>query len=373
MSTQGPPLAGPDRLPTGAPPLAGPDVLPLGTVWALPDAVTWAAPGEPRLNGTPLAWHRLRVVVRDGGRTLWDAMLDRPAAGALAAREPRLGAAIQRLEHRPALKGWDLSRPQVMGIVNVTPDSFSDGGRHDTAEAAIAHARRLVAEGADLLDIGGESTRPGSLEIEAGMQCARVLPVIAAAAEDGVRCAVDTRNAVVMQAAVAAGAAMINDVSALDHDPGAADLLAGLDVPVVLMHMRGDPATMRDRVAYDDLIVEIVEELAARIDYSVAAGIARERLVIDPGFGFAKNEAQNFALLKGMAALHALGLPILAGLSRKSFVGAASGVREAGRRQPGSLAAALAAASAGAHILRVHDVAETVQALKVWARVAAGA
>lgn len=355
------------------PPSAGPDVLPPGTVWALPDAVAWAAPGDPRLNGTPLAWHRLRVVVRRDGRTLWQALLDRPAAGSLAAREPRLARAIQRLEVRPGLKGWDLSRPLVMGIVNVTPDSFSDGGRHSAPEAAIAHARRLVAEGADLLDIGGESTRPGSAEVDAGTQCARVLPVIAAAAEEGVRCAVDTRSAVVMQAAVAAGAAVVNDVSALDHDPGAADLVAGLDVPVVLMHMRGDPRTMRDRTGYDDLVVEVVEALAARVDHAVAAGIARARLVIDPGFGFAKNEAQNFALLKGMAALHALGLPILAGLSRKSFVGAASGVTVADQRQAGSIAAALAAASAGAHILRVHDVAETVQALKVWARVAAGA
>lgn len=353
--------------------MAGSDILPPGIVWALPDAVTWAAAGEPGLNGTALAWHRLRVVVRDGGRTWWDALLDRPAAGALAAREPRLAAAIRRLEARPALTGWDLTRPLVMGIVNVTPDSFSDGGRHDAPEAAIAHARRLVADGADLLDIGGESTRPGSLEIDAGTQCARVLPVISAAAEEGVRCAVDTRNAVVMQAAVAAGAAMVNDVSALGHDPGAADLVAGLDVPVVLMHMRGDPRTMRDRIVYDDLIVEVVEELAVRIDTAVAAGIARDRLLIDPGFGFAKNEAQNFALLKGMAALHALGLPILAGLSRKSFVGAASGVSQADQRQAGSIAAALAAASAGAHILRVHDVAETVQALKVWGRVAAGA
>lgn len=355
------------------PPSAGPDILPQGTVWALPDAVAWAADGEPRLNGSALAWHRLRVVVRHQGRTLWDTRLDRPAAGALAAREPRLADAISRLEHRPILAGWNLARPLVMGIVNVTPDSFSDGGRHDLPAEAIAHARRLVADGADLLDIGGESTRPGSREIDAGTQCARVLPVVAAAAEDGVRCAVDTRSAVVMRAAVAAGAAMVNDVSALGHDPGAADLLAGLDVPVVLMHMRGDPATMRDRVAYDDLIVDIVEELAGRIDHAVAAGIARERLVIDPGFGFAKTEAQNFALLKGLAALHALGRPILAGLSRKSFVGAASGVREPDRRQAGSIAAALAAASAGAHVLRVHDVAETVQALKVWTRVAVGA
>ncbi len=367
QTNQGPPSAGPELL------SAGVDILPLGTVWALPDAVAWAGPGEPRLNGTPLAWHRLRVVVRGGGATLWQARLDRPAVGALAAREPRLAAAVQRLEHRPAIRGWDLSRPLVMGIVNVTPDSFSDGGRHDAPDAALAHARKLMADGADLLDIGGESTRPGSPEIDARTQCARVLPVIAASAEDGVRCAVDTRSAVVMQAAVAAGAAMVNDVSALDHDPGAADLLAGMDVPVVLMHMRGDPRTMRDRTAYDDLIVDVVEELAARVDRAVAAGIARDRLLIDPGFGFAKTEAQNFALLKGMAALHALGLPILAGLSRKSFVGAASGVAVPDQRQAGSIAAAVAAVAAGAHIVRVHDVAETVQALKVWNRVAAGA
>lgn len=262
----------------------------------------------------------------------------------------------------------DPGRPRVMGIVNATPDSFSDGGRF-MGRAGIEQAERLVEAGADMLDIGGESTRPGSAEVPVAEEIDRVCPVIEGAKRLGVTISVDTRKGQVMKAALAAGADIVNDVSALAFDPEAAGFLATVDCPVVLMHARKTPETMQQAPHYDDLVFEVLTELEDAVTRACAAGIARERLILDSGIGFAKTAAHNAALIDEMHALHALRLPILLGVSRKSFVGHyAGGVPPAGRL-PGSLAAALAGLDRGAAILRVHDVAETVQAVKIWSAI----
>jgi len=248
-----------------------------------------------------------------------------------------------------------------MGIVNVTPDSFSDGGRGP--DAAVAHGHRLVEEGADFLDVGGESTRPGSEGTPVEAQLARVLPVIEALAPLGVPISIDTRSGAVMRAAVEAGAAIVNDVAALYHDPEAAPTVAELGVPVILTHARGEPARMRERTNYADVVAEVHDELAAAVARAKAAGIAPANILVDPGFGFAKKPEQNAAVLHALPALGALGLPIVAGTSRKSFVRSGTPPHE---RLGASIAAALAAVEGGAAILRVHDVAATAQALAVW-------
>jgi dihydropteroate synthase len=253
--------------------------------------------------------------------------------------------------------------PLLMGILNVTPDSFSDGGVHTNPVAA---AFAMLEAGADIIDIGGESTRPGAAVVAPADEQARILPVVMALARSGARVSVDTRNAGTMQAALDAGAAIINDVSALSHDPAAAALLSKYECDVILMHMRGTPQTMMGHAVYTDVLAEVSDELARGVAEAEAAGIGRERITIDPGLGFAKNAEQSLAILRGLPFLAALGLPILVGASRKNFVGRYGGEIEPARRGPGSIAAALFAATQGAAILRVHDVAETRQALNVW-------
>jgi len=257
-----------------------------------------------------------------------------------------------------------LDRPLVMGVLNVTPDSFSDGGRYLDRDAAIAHARRMVAEGADIVDIGGESTRPGARPVSEDEELERVLPVLEALRELPVPLSVDTRRPRVMREALAAGASMVNDIQALEA-PGALQAVAASGCGVCLMHKKGDPATMQDNPVYADVVAEVKAYLAARIAAAEAAGIARERLVADPGFGFGKTAAHNLELLRRLAELAELGVPIAAGLSRKSTLGAITG-RPAGERLAASLAAALLAAQAGATILRVHDVRETRDVIAVW-------
>ena len=262
----------------------------------------------------------------------------------------------------------DLSRPRVMGIVNVTPDSFSAGGRFEHADSALAHARQLLADGADVIDVGGESTRPGAAPVTADAQCARVVPVVRDLAQGGAIVSVDTSNALVMQAALSAGASMINDVRAL-REPGALDAIAASDCAVCLMHMQGTPATMQDAPSYTDVLLEVRDFLRTRADACRAAGIAAERIVVEPGFGFGKTLAHNVILMQGLLQIAGLGYPVLAGLSRKGSLGAITG-RPAGERLAASVAAALAAVARGASLVRVHDVRETVDALKVWTALA---
>ncbi|WP_284448700.1 dihydropteroate synthase [Pseudoxanthomonas mexicana] len=264
-----------------------------------------------------------------------------------------------------------LDRPQVMGIVNVTPDSFSDGGAHDTTDAAVAHALRLVEEGADLLDIGGESTRPGAAEVEVEEELRRVVPVIERlAAQVAVPISIDTSKPEVMRAAVQAGAGMVNDVYGLRRE-GALDAAAALGVPVVLMHMQGEPRSMQAAPQYDDVVGEVHRFLAERIFAAEMAGIAKQRIVVDPGFGFGKDTAHNLQLLARFERFVELGVPVLAGLSRKRSIGELTGRDVPADRVAGSVAAHLIAAQRGAAIVRVHDVAATVDALKVWNAVAA--
>ena len=263
-----------------------------------------------------------------------------------------------------------LDRPRVMGIVNATPDSFSDGGAYFDTDAAVAHGLRLAAEGADILDVGGESTRPGAEEVPLDEELRRVVPVIARLArETDLPISVDTSKPEVMRAAVEAGAGMVNDVYALRRE-GALDAAAALGVPVVLMHMLGEPRSMQDAPEYDDVVGEVHRFLAERIFAAEMAGIPKKRIVVDPGFGFGKTSAQNVQLLARLERFLELGVPVLAGLSRKRTIGELTGRESPGERVHGSVAAHLIAAQRGARIVRVHDVAATVDALKVWQAVA---
>jgi dihydropteroate synthase len=279
---------------------------------------------------------------------------------------------------KPAAAAPPPARPpvRVMGVVNLTPDSFSDGGRHLAPAAALAHARRLIAEGADILDLGAESTRPGAAPVAAATEITRLAPLIAAIrAESGIPISVDTMKPQVARAAVAAGATMWNDVTALRHDPDSLAVAAGLGCEVVLMHMQGAPATMQAEPRYDDVVGEVTGFLAARAEAALAAGVARERIWLDPGIGFGKHRTRhNLPLLNGLARIVGLGFPVLLGVSRKSFIGALDGGgRSADERLGGSIAGALWGAAAGVAAVRVHDVAETVQALRVWAAIEGGA
>ncbi len=262
--------------------------------------------------------------------------------------------------------------PLVMGIVNVTPDSFSDGGRHDTREAALAHALRLIEQGADVLDIGGESTRPGSDPVSEDEEIARTLPLITAIrAHWNGMISIDTMKPGVARAAVAAGATMWNDVTALTHDPDSLATAAELNCEMVLMHMKGEPKTMQDDPRYDDVVAEVVAHLAARAEAAMKAGVAREKIWLDPGIGFAKTTAHNLTLTARLEALVALGFPVLYAASRKRTIqGVDASAVKATDRLGGSLALALEGARRGAKMVRVHDVRETVQALKLQAAVA---
>ncbi len=251
-----------------------------------------------------------------------------------------------------------------MGILNVTPDSFSDGGLHFDPQRALDRARQMIEDGAAIVDVGGESTRPGAQPVAEAEELGRVIPLVAALAAEGTLVSVDTMKPAVMRAAIAEGAAMLNDVRAL-REPGALEAVAGSGAAVCLMHMQGEPRTMQSDPHYNDVVQEVRDFLVERALACEAAGIARDRIAIDPGFGFGKSSAHNLALLRHLTALAQTGYPVLAGLSRKATIGQITG-RDAGGRMAGSVAAALAAVARGASIVRVHDVRETVDALKVW-------
>jgi dihydropteroate synthase len=265
-----------------------------------------------------------------------------------------------------AVAGLDMNHCHVMGIINATPDSFSDGGKALAPEHAEAQAILMLEAGATLLDVGGESTRPGARPVPLDAELDRVVPVVERLTALGVPVSIDSRNAPVIAAALDAGAAIVNDVSALTHDPTTVELIARRGVPVVLMHALGDPRTMQEAPAYDHVSLDVFDYLESRIKVCLNAGIARESIVVDPGIGFGKTLEHNLTLLRDLALFRALGCPILLGASRKRFIGTLTGEQQAGRRVAGSVAAALAGASAGARFLRVHDVLETVQALRVW-------
>ncbi len=318
-------------------------------------------PGARPLGGGLVGFREVEVLARGQ-------LAEILPTDAVEALWPEAAEAVERSTgRRSAVMGLALDRPCVMGIVNVTPDSFSDGGLLGSAEAAVEHALALVEAGADLLDIGGESTRPGSDPTDPAAECDRVLPVIEGLVAAGCPApiSVDTRKAAVMRAALAAGARMINDVSALTHDPAAADAAAGAEA-VCLMHARGDPKTMQDDPVYDDVLLDVHGFLAERVAAAEAAGIARNRILVDPGIGFGKTMEHNIALIRRLSLLQGLGCAVLLGVSRKGFIGRLSGEAVPARRAGGSIAAALAGLGQGIQMLRVHDVAETVQAVRVW-------
>jgi dihydropteroate synthase len=285
-----------------------------------------------------------------------------PATDLPEAVRARLSAA------RSAVCGLTLDRPRIMGVLNVTPDSFSDGGRFGDTEAAVAAGIAMAEAGADLIDVGGESTRPGSDPVPLAAERARVVPVVAglAAARPGLAISIDTRKAAVAEAALAAGAGLVNDVSAMTFDPEMAAVVAASGAALCLMHAQGDPKTMQDAPRYDDVLLDVAGYLADRVAAAEAAGIARARILVDPGIGFGKTVRHNLDLIRGLALLHDLGCGILFGASRKRFVGAIGGEAEPARRGPGSIMVALEALRQGAQVIRVHDVAETRQAVALW-------
>jgi dihydropteroate synthase len=328
------------------------------------------------LAGGRLVFRRARVTRRLGGQPIAEAVVDAgdfaEAAGNLAQRgDRRLRERLDAITRpRAPIAGLGLDRPRVIGIVNVTPDSFSDGGDHVDPAAAIAHGHDLVAAGADMLDIGGESTRPGAQAVNLAEEMKRVLPVIEGLRSCGAPLSIDTRKAAVMRAAVAAGVSLVNDVSALTHDAQSMATVAELGTPVVLMHMRGEPATMQKDPRYADVRLDVHDELEARVKACQAAGIAAERIVVDPGLGFGKRFEDNMRLLGSLTMLHGLGCALMVGASRKRFLGQVTGVERPKQRLGASLAAALWAAERGAHFVRAHDVAATAQALAMWRQMA---
>ena len=259
----------------------------------------------------------------------------------------------------------DLSVPHVMGILNVTPDSFSDGGKHNGKAQAIAHAQQMIADGATVIDVGGESTRPGASVVEVEEEIRRVVPVVEALAELDVVISIDTSQPEVIQAAVAAGAHIWNDVRALTR-PNALETAAELNIPVIIMHMRGEPTTMNGLDQYDNVTLDVMTELSQRVSDALKAGVKAENIMIDPGFGFAKNAKQNLKLLKEFHQLNQLGYPILSALSRKRFIGEALGGADAGQRAAGSVAGHLLSIQQGACMVRAHDVKAMSDAIKVW-------
>jgi dihydropteroate synthase len=274
---------------------------------------------------------------------------------------------VQRPQLRLGERMIPLDQPRIAAILNATPDSFSDGGLHADADVAIAAGHRMAEEGAALIDVGGESTRPGAQAVWEGDEVARIEPIVAGLAASGAAVSIDTRKAAVMHAALAAGARMVNDVSALTFDDRSAAVVAGAGCPVVLMHHQGKPETMQDAPVYDGpVLLEVYDWLEARIEAAVAAGIRRDRIIVDPGIGFGKTVRHNLELMNGLALLHGLGCPIMLGASRKRTIGALSGEAPADRRLAGSIALALKGVEQGVQLLRVHDVYETAQAVRVW-------
>ncbi|QOL81033.1 dihydropteroate synthase [Pseudooceanicola spongiae] len=316
--------------------------------------------GALPLCGGPLWFNQIEMITRSGIKVTtaedlpedWSRRLCRP---------------------RPALAGLPMDRPLVMGIVNTTPDSFSDGGQHDGRDAAVAHARTLLAEGADIIDVGGESTRPGAALIDPDEEIRRTAPVIEALHQMGARISIDTRKAQVARAAYRAGASLINDVSGFTYDPDLAEVAAATALPVCVMHMRDTPGDMHLAPHYGNALLETYDELEARIQAVEAQGIPRARILADPGIGFAKTLEHNLEILNRLSLFHGLGCPLLLGVSRKRFIGTIGGAESARDRAPGSIAVALAGVSQGVQMLRVHDVGETTQALRLWQAVHTGA
>ena len=314
------------------------------------------------LAGGWLWFDRVEVLARDAA----------PHLIAAADLPPEVKARLT--SPRAALAGLSLDRPRLMGILNVTPDSFSDGGQFLAPDAAVAQGRLMAGAGAEIIDVGGESTRPGAAEVPVAEEIARTAPVIAALRAGGIDTviSIDTRKGAVAEAALAAGADIVNDVSAFTFDPTLKDVTARRSAPLCLMHAQGTPQDMQLDPRYDDVLLDVYDFLAARLAEAEAAGISRDRIMVDPGIGFGKTLDHNLTLIRGLSLFHGLGCAILLGVSRKKFIGTIGGEAEASRRAPGSIAVALAGVAQGAQVLRVHDIWETRQALSLWRSVTVG-
>lgn len=344
-----------------------------GRINAAPDRVLRIADRDD------LVFAGVELILRQPGGWVDRRILGHDEAAALVREQSQQGRRLTELVERmigprPPLAGLPVDRPRIMGIVNVTPDSFSDGNVFAEPKAAIAHALALEAAGADIIDIGGESTRPGATPVPLDDELRRVMPVIEAlVGKLRARISVDTRKAEVMRRAAAAGVHMINDVSALTHDPQSLRVASETKLPIILMHAQGDPRTMQRDPKYGNVLLDVFDHLEERVEACARASIPREKLYVDPGIGFGKTAQHNYELIAGASIFHGLGAGLLIGASRKSFIGTLTGAIDPQERVPGSLAAALAAAMQGAHILRVHDVAETRQAVTVWEALTKGA
>ena len=355
---------------------------PTGIFWDRSETRTAQEAAEaPAWRGLPLAGGRLSFAGLDvltrmqgGGAKRRTVVLGDAFSGDWGREGLAASDLMQALsEPRPRFAGLTLEKPRIMGIVNVTPDSFSDGGDHADAARAFAHALRLADEGADILDIGGESTRPGSDVVAVDEELRRVIPVIEKLrGKTDKLISIDTRKAEVMRQAAAAGADIVNDVSALTHDPDALSAAAETGLPVVLMHAIGDPKTMNDNPQYADVALDVFDFLEGRMRACEAAGIPTSKIAVDPGIGFGKHLHHNVAVMAALPLYHGLGAPILLGASRKKMIGQLCDVSDPKDRLPGSIACAIAGVAAGVQLLRVHDVKETKQAIEVWRACAAG-
>jgi dihydropteroate synthase len=316
------------------------------------------------LAGGPVGFTMLDVIEGVPGKTRKQLQ---PFLELNASGEPDIVKILNTItQSRAPIANMTLEAPRIMGVVNVTPDSFSDGGLHATTGAAIAHARKLAGEGADILDIGGESTRPGSDPVGAEEEGARILPVIEGLNNSGAILSADTRKSAIMRQAAAAGAHILNDVSALSYDSESLRIAAETGLPVVLMHTLGDPKTMQDSPEYEDVALEVFDYLSGRIEACGRAGIEANKIIADVGIGFGKTLEHNLELLNALSLFHGLGVALLLGASRKRFIGTLAGEPDARARAPGSIAAALCGVSQGIQIVRVHDVVATRQALTIW-------
>ena len=344
---------------------------------AFPDSPQSEEGGAVRLAGGMVYASRFAVIVREGGKIVSRTRVGADQiAEALATLPDDLASQAEgqwanlRLAHPPldcGARTIRLDQPQIMGILNVTPDSFSDGGKFlDNPDEANAHAAAMLEAGAALVDVGGESTRPGAAAVWEGDERKRVIPAVERLVASGAAVSIDSRRASVIEAALAAGAQIVNDVSAIRHDPRSAELVARAGVPVVLMHAPGDASDLHADGRYTDVVLDVFDWLAERRDAVIAAGIARDRIILDPGIGFGKTLAENLSLLNALPLFHALGQPLLVGASRKRMIGALSHEAPAHKRVGGSLLLVAMAMDAGIQLLRVHDVAETVQARDVW-------
>jgi dihydropteroate synthase len=339
-------------------------VRPFGLMWGEEADAAVEARKAGRLAGGIAAFSLAEIVSRDGATFKREILGFEDLA---RTKDPSIQHRLHLLQApRRAIAGLSMAEPLIMGIINVTPDSFSDGGECASPYQAIAHGMKLAREGARIIDIGGESTRPGSEGISLDEERSRVIPVVRALAEAGLKVSIDTRKASIMREAAKAGAVMINDVSALQFDGEAPATAAQLKLPVCLMHARGEPRRMQDNPQYEDVVLDIFDALEALLERAQEAGLERGLLLADPGIGFGKTFRHNLEILRSFSIYHGLGVPLIFGASRKAFIGALTGERAGPERAAGSVGTALAAALQGAQVLRVHDVKATQQAVKAW-------